>query len=233
MRMSPESFECLYNLVGPRIEKTNTAMREAISAAERLTLTVHYLAYGGTQQSMSFSYRISRSTVSLIVKETCTAIWDALHQVYLRKPQGSEDWKNISRGFEETWNFPHCIGAVDGKHVAMQCPIKSGSLYYNYKGFFSIVLLAACDANYIFTVVDIGSYGSNNDSSVLNNCSFGKAMEAGILGIPPSEPTDGIIDFSLPYFFEGDEAFALDATPISWQELDRRKENLQLPTFQS
>ena len=114
--------------------------------------------------NLSFPYRISRSTVSLIVKETCTAIRDALHQVYLRKPQCSEDWKNISRGFEEIWYFLHCIRAVDGKHVAMQCPIKSGSFCYNYKGFFSIVLHAGGDANYTFTVVDIGSY----DSSVLS-----------------------------------------------------------------
>ena len=150
------------------------------------------------RNNLSFSYRISQPTVSLIVKEASTAIWDAPHQVYVRQPQCTEDWKNISRGFEETWNFAHCIGAVDGKHVATQCPIKSGSLYYNYKGFFSIVLLAACDGNYTFTVIDISSYGSNNDNSVLNSCNFGKAMEAGSLGIPPSKPTDGILDFSLP-----------------------------------
>ena len=42
--MTPERFEHLLSLVGPRITKTNTRMREAISAAERLTLTLHYLA---------------------------------------------------------------------------------------------------------------------------------------------------------------------------------------------
>ena len=51
----------------------------------------------------------------------------------------------------------------------------------NYKGFFSIVLLTACDANYTFTDVDISSYGSNNDSSVLKSSRFGEAIEAGNL----------------------------------------------------
>ena len=29
-----------------------------------------------------------------------------------------------------------------GGHVAMKCPFRSGSRYYNYKGFFSVILLS-------------------------------------------------------------------------------------------
>lgn len=72
--MSPETFEHLLRLVGPLVTKAKTVMREPISAAERLTLTIHYLAYGDSQQSMSFSYRIAKSTISSIVRETCSLI---------------------------------------------------------------------------------------------------------------------------------------------------------------
>ena len=61
----------------------------------------------------------------------------------------------------------HVIGAIDGKHVRIKCPKNTESLYCNNKGFFCPVLLAICDANYCFTLFDVGQYGSNNDSGAL------------------------------------------------------------------
>jgi hypothetical protein len=71
-------------------------------------------------------------------------------------PQPNESqWKEIARDFENTWNFPHCIGALDSKHIQTRCPFGDGSLYYNYKGAHSIVLLTLVDANYKFALVDV------------------------------------------------------------------------------
>ena len=209
IRMTPERFEHLLSLVGPLVTKTNTRMREAISAAERLTLTLRYLASGDDQQSLSFLYRIGRTTVSHIIQETLTAIWLALKDKYVSPPQSASDWKNISRDFETIWHLPHCIGAIDGKHIAMQCPKNTGSLYYNYKGWFSIVLMAVCDASYNFTLVDIGHYGSTNDSSVLNSSDMGKAFEDGSISLPEPEHLPGCSLPHLPYYLVGDEIFAL------------------------
>lgn len=69
-----------------------------------------------------------------------------------------QDWLEIAHGFQERWNFPNCIGAIDGKHVVLQAPPASGSLYYNYKGTHSIVLLALVDAHYKFRVIDVGAF---------------------------------------------------------------------------
>ena len=56
----------------------------------------------------------------------------------------------------------------------IQCTFNSGSLFYNYKSYFSIVLLAVASADYRFVMVDIGAYGSSNDGGVLNHTTFFK-----------------------------------------------------------
>jgi hypothetical protein len=73
-------------------------------------------------------------------------------------PKTQEDWLTVAGDFERRWNFPNCIGALDGKHVVILPPGNSGSLYYNYKHFFDVVLLALVDANYKFLYLDIGNY---------------------------------------------------------------------------
>jgi len=116
------------------------------------------LAHGDSVWGKKWSFRIGRSTAYKIKLETCEAIISALQPIYL-PPMTKNMWRNVADGFWQKWNFPNCIGAVDGKHVRIKAPKNSGSEYFNYKKFFSIVLMAACDANYVFTWVDLGFYG--------------------------------------------------------------------------
>ena len=61
----------------------------------------------------------------------------------------------------------------------------TGTYYHNYKGFYSIVLLAICDSNYCFTLFDLGHYGtSNNDSCVFAKSKIGEMTKARALDIP-------------------------------------------------
>ena len=80
--------------------------------------------------------------------------------------------------------FPNCIGAIDGKNIMIQCLSNSGSLFFNYKSYFSIVLLAVALADYRFVMVDIGAYGSSNDSGVLNHTALFKSLKKKKLGLP-------------------------------------------------
>lgn len=184
---------------------------------------------------MGWSYKIGRASARVIVLDTCEIIWNILSPLYVCKPN-REDYKQISQDFENMWDLPNCVGAIDGKHIAIQCPPHSGSQFYNYKNFFSLVLLAICDARYIFTVVDVGAYGSQSDggyyikfillvysiglnyivkymykyffAGVLAESEFGKQLCANNLPLP----NDKIIPNSrlkFPHYFIGDPAFPL------------------------
>ena len=201
--MSPESFQALLDIVGPRISKQSTQMRESLSAAERLALTVRYLASGDSQISLSFAFRIGKSTVSNIVAEVSESIWLALKEKYVPFPSKKEQWKQISDDFYKTWNLPHCIGALDGKHVRIVAPKLSGTLYHNYKGYFSTVLLAICDAKYNIIYVNVEEYGSNNDSGVLNNSWLPDIFENRMYDIPEPEPIPGFKMEEVLFFFGG------------------------------
>lgn len=146
-------------------------------------------------------------TVGRIVLDTCTIIWEELSSFYASVPNPTE-WKNIAREYQLKCQLPNCLGAIDGKHVNIVCPPNSGSMYYNYKKRFSIVLLAACDSKYTFTLIDVGAYGSQSDGGIFKNSVFGQRLLNSTLQIPQSNVfPNSTINF--PYFFVGDAAFPL------------------------
>ena len=137
IRMSKSRFDHLLSLVKDKLKKEETNMRKPISPGERLLITLRYLCTGMSQQALCYSFRVGKQTVSNIIKETCDALYDVLQPVYMNAPSCIEDWKRISDEFELLWDMPHTIGAIDGKHIAIDCPHNTGSLYHNYKWFFS------------------------------------------------------------------------------------------------
>ena len=52
----------------------------------------------------------------------------------MKVPDTEDACKLIAENFRVLLDYPHCIWAIDGKHVKIQAPPKSGSLYFNCKG---------------------------------------------------------------------------------------------------
>jgi len=101
-----------------------------------------------------------------------------------------------------------CYGSLDGKHVAIRKPAKSGFLYYNYKGFFSVVLMALVDGDYKFLWVDISGYGSMSDAQIFNDSELKECLEDNSIGFPVLSPISEH-DEAMPYFILGDDAFGI------------------------
>ncbi|XP_025266104.1 protein ALP1-like [Camponotus floridanus] len=203
-RMSPNQFHILVELLHPHLKKRS--IRTPLPTDLRVSVTLLYLAQGDTTRLKHAEFRIGTSTVYKIIHETCTAIWDVLQPLVLKTPS-KEDWKTISDGFM-TWQFPNCVGAIDGRHMRIQAPVNSGSNYYNYKQFFSMVMMATCDAKYKFTWVDVGQFGSISDGGVWANTKFANDLSSGNVSLPDPSPLPGE-EIPFPYMFVGDEAFPL------------------------
>lgn len=227
VRMWKDDFDHILKIIGPTIEKQNTTMRTPIRPGARLALTLHFLATGNSFRSLQFLFRIPQCTITTIVPEVLDAIYDALAATYLKViyffvafqftallfgflqvPSSAADWEAIEKKFNDLWNFPNCIGAIDGKHVVMVAPPHSGSIFYNYKGSHSIVLMAICDAEYKFTYIDVGVNGRVSDGGTFGKCTFAAALENGQLDLPPSKPLPGL-EVEVPHVFIADDAFAL------------------------
>ena len=108
LRMSRTTFDELLLKVRPFLyrRKYRSALRPEISPAERLAITLRYLATGNSQVSLSFNFRVGRSTLCRIVRETCSVIWQVLCKDFVRAPSTEDEWIGISEQFARLWNFP-------------------------------------------------------------------------------------------------------------------------------
>ncbi|XP_069613148.1 uncharacterized protein [Ranitomeya imitator] len=135
VRMRREHFDLLLEQVGDVIQRQDTRMRFSIAPAEWLMVTLRFLATVESLTSLHYQFRLGISTISGIVKETCLAIREILHQEYI--PQPTKDiWLTSAELFEKLCHFPNCLSAVDGKHIRIAKPAGSGSKYFNYKKYF-------------------------------------------------------------------------------------------------
>ena len=105
------------------------------------------MASGDSLVCLAYSYRLGHTTDRNSVHMVCAAIKKTMMmERFLPRPT-QETWEEVAQGFWEKWNFPNCLGAIDGKHVTIQALALSGSQYLNYKKTFSIVRLALVDSN--------------------------------------------------------------------------------------
>ncbi|XP_023210992.1 uncharacterized protein LOC111613873 [Centruroides sculpturatus] len=171
-RMNVDLFHELSRHLWRRLYKPHG---QAINPETKHTLTLKYLAQGGSIQSMAWDYNIGKCTARKIILEVCTAIWEELKPTYMASLSYPE-WLQIENKFWEKWQFPLCLGATDGKHIRIKAPPISRSKFFKIKKFFSIVLMAACDADYRFTFVDVEAYGSDSNATILSLSAFGSSL---------------------------------------------------------
>ncbi|VVC38715.1 Harbinger transposase-derived nuclease domain,Endonuclease/exonuclease/phosphatase [Cinara cedri] len=183
LRLDCTHFEDLLKMVNGILKKEDTVTRMAIPVISKLEVTLRYLATGDSFKSLQYLFRVPESTISIFLPEVLSAISFVLRP-FIEVPKIVDEWKEIENKFSQRWNFPRCVGAIDGKHVIIKRPPCSGSTYFNYKKTYSIILFAMIDADYCFTFIDVGGNGRASDSVIFRDSTLNIAMESNTLGIP-------------------------------------------------
>lgn len=83
-------------------------------------------------------------------------------------------------------------------------------MYFNYKDYFSIILLSVVDSGYQFIYVSVGSYGKDCDSSIFKATTFWKKLAENALNLPIPRPLNEDSNTNVPFVIVGDEGFALN-----------------------
>jgi hypothetical protein len=154
--LTSASFTCIYDSSEDDVGDSESRKK---SACRPRHFWIHDVIRGREVSKASVSvviassYHVVASTVVRIIPETWDATWSALHPLYMPS-RAKQDWLLIASEFETNLEFSKCVGAVDGKHVGIKSPANSGFIFFNYKGIFSIVLLAVVDANYSLVVIE-------------------------------------------------------------------------------
>lgn len=102
-----------------------------------------YLGSGNSITDLHFKFKRAKSTIAYMIQRVCRAIWTNLLRDNIPELT-TESFQTIARGFDVKANFPHCVGAIDGKHIRVCNPANSGSLFFNYKAFFFDCVASYC-----------------------------------------------------------------------------------------
>eukprot|EP00745_Piridium_sociabile_P033516 TRINITY_DN57481_c0_g1_i1.p1 TRINITY_DN57481_c0_g1~~TRINITY_DN57481_c0_g1_i1.p1 ORF type:complete len:488 (-),score=103.76 TRINITY_DN57481_c0_g1_i1:251-1714(-) len=210
-RISLDMFLEMLDRIRPDITKEDTRMRSALEPGLKLAVTLRYMATGDSYPSLAYSFRVSVPSICNFLPAVCQAIIDAYSREAFPLVWGPEMIKTLSDEFYTRWNMPHTFGALDGKHVAIKKPKNTGSLYHNYKGFFSIPLMALVSADYQFVWATTGGQGHMSDAQIWGETALKRKLEDGTIVRPaPCPLTDDPADTTpVPYFIVSDDAFAL------------------------
>ncbi|EYB86419.1 hypothetical protein Y032_0279g1197 [Ancylostoma ceylanicum] len=184
IRLLPDEFEDLYERIGGRLVHANTHA-SPISGKHRLMIFLRFVAEGGTFSSFALDYGCGKQTVSEVVKEVTEAIIGGLYADAF-PPLTRRRLEDAAEKTQQRYDYPRAVGFMDGKHIGIKKPARSGSAYWNYQHYYSIILLALCDCDYRIMCFDIGAPGRAGDAGVFRRSAIRRYLDRNDDLFPPT-----------------------------------------------
>ena len=122
-------------------------------------------------------------------------------------PKTEEELLNSINAMETLWQFPSAFGRVDGCHIPLKLPHGGNEArkeYYNFKNFYTVVMMGMVGADYRFLWASAGLPGSVNDACSFQACKLYQNISNGEK-LPEIYKT--IKDIQIPPLILGDPSF--------------------------
>ena len=140
-----------------------------------------------------------------IVHNFVRSVNSLLKDEYIRFSTNEDTLIEVAAEFEDQHNMPLCIGVIDGCHISVCPPKKDAVDYFNYKGSYSILLLAVVDAKYRFIYTNVGAPGRNNDAHILRTSPLWNVIESDMF----DKISHSVYGVQIPGYLIRDAAFPL------------------------
>ncbi|XP_065584662.1 putative nuclease HARBI1 [Artemia franciscana] len=178
--MTRTTFKKLEDYVTKHIEMKGQGGTEPMTIQETCLITVWYLAKQCYLRELSSLFARSVTAVWQAITRVCNILAFICVKDFIRWP-GPSEVGDIALSFESSVKsglpVPGIIGAIDGCHIKIKAPESDQISYLNRRMFHSIIIIAVCLPNKLFSYVSVGFPGSAHDSRVLCNSSLWFGVE--------------------------------------------------------
>lgn len=174
-----------------------------LSVEKIVAIALYKLAHVAEYKVIGNQFGVHKSTVHNCVYAFCYAITQTLEEKIIRMPDESEA-QNIANNFEKITHIPQIIGAIDGSHIPITPPLEGNADFKNRKSYFSLILQAIVDDQYLFRNVSCRVPGACHDADALRESSFYKNRETMM-----PKGTRLVDNMEIPFFLIGDPAYPL------------------------
>ena len=144
-----------------------TTAKQPISPKERLAKCLYWLSRSDYYYTITEMTGIGLSTIQNITNEVCSVIVSNLWLKFVIFPESEDQMLWVTFEMESMWQFPGAFSGIDGCHIPIKCPHGGNAArkeYYNFKNFYSIVMMEIITANYRFLWAHVGLLDSVNDA---------------------------------------------------------------------
>ncbi|CAL1672071.1 unnamed protein product [Lasius platythorax] len=130
--MFSATFEYLFRLVAPELERRHNRGRPTISARKQLLIALWYMGTPNSYRSVCKTFDVGHVTAVRAVRCVCHAL-HSLTPHFITWPRGDKVDTTVA-DFRRKSPFPGVIGAIDGCHIVINAPKSSDGAYINRKG---------------------------------------------------------------------------------------------------